>query len=231
MDSITKFNGIDYANTFAKRIGVMHELVRNALQGRLNKEDCIIDLGGGPGIGAKIIDDMGIEATVINIEPSTTIHEIPRLSLVKYIPLKMTFKEALDDQMPCAASCLLVVSSEHEIALCNGQTPEENKKIFFEDLKKFIRKNLTKNGTLVFGFPGYRKGASEKEIAIQRKITESLLGHSHPEEEFFTVEDFSEAFGQPDVFIQKPMNLAGENPEETVLRANVAVFKISLYCR
>lgn len=225
MDSITKFNGIDYANTFAKRIGVMHELVRNVLQGQLNKGDCIIDIGGGPGIGAKIIEDLGIEATVINIEPSTTIQDIPHLSLVKYIPLKMTFKEALDAQMPCAANCLMVVSSEHEIALCNGQTPEENKKIFFEDLKKFIRKNLKKNGTLVFGFPGYRKGASEKEIARQRKITESLLGHSHPEEEFFTLEEFSAAFGQPDVFIQKPMNLANENPEETVLRANVAVFK------
>jgi len=77
MDSITKFNNIDYANTFAKRIGVMHELVRNVLQGQLNKWDCIIDLGGGPRIGANIIDDLGIEATVINIEPSTTIHEIP----------------------------------------------------------------------------------------------------------------------------------------------------------
>ena len=226
MDSITKFNNIDYANTFAKRIGVMHELVRNVLQGQLNKGDCVIDLGGGPGIGAKIIEDLGIEATVINIEPSTTIHEIPRLSLVKYIPMKMTFKEALDAQMPFTVNCLLVVSSEHEIALCNGQTPEENKKIFFEDLKKFIRKNFKKKGTLVFGFPGYRKGASEKEIDKQRRLTESILGHSHPEEEYFTVEEFSEAFGQPDVFVQKPMNLGNENPEETILRANVAVFKI-----
>jgi len=226
MYSITKFNNIDYANTFAKRIGVMHELVRNVLQSQLNKGDFIIDLGGGPGIGAKIIEDLGIEATVINIEPSDTIHEVPRLSLVKYIPLKMTFKEALDAQMPCAASCLLVVSSEHEIALCNGQTPEENKKIFFEDLKMFIHKNFKKKGTLVFGFPGYQKGASEKEIERQRKITESLLGHSHPKEEFFTLEEFSATLGQPDVFIQKPMVFANENPEETVLRANVAVFKI-----
>ena len=103
MDSITKFNNIDYPNTFAKRIGVMHELVRNILQGQLNTGDCIIDLGGGPGIGANIIEDLGIEATVINIEPSDTIRDIPLLSLVKYIPLKMTFKEALDAQMPCAA--------------------------------------------------------------------------------------------------------------------------------
>ncbi|CAG0994109.1 MAG: hypothetical protein OIN86_11110 [Candidatus Methanoperedens sp.] len=227
MDSITKFNGIDYTNTFAKRISVMHELVKNILSGHLNKGDVIIDIGGGPGIGAKIIDNLGIETTVINIEPSTTINEIPQLSSVKYIPLKMTFKEALDAKMPCAADCLLVVSSEHEIALCNGQAPKKNKKIFFEDMKKFIHKNLKKNGIMVFGFPNYREGASEIEIDRQRRLTESLLGHSHPKEEFFTVEEFSSSFSaQPVVCMKKPMNLANENPEETILRANVAVFKI-----
>lgn len=225
-DSITKFNGIDYANTFAKRIGVMHELVKNVLSCHLKRGDVIIDIGGGPGIGAKIIEDMGIEATVINIEPSTTINEIPRLSSVKYLPLKMTFKEALEAKMPCAADCLLMVSSEHEIALCNGQTPQENKRIFFEDLENFIHKNLKKNGIMVFGFPGYREGASEIEIARQRILTESILGHSHPKEEFFTVEEFSAALGSKSVvYIQKPMDLANENPQETILRANVAVFK------
>jgi hypothetical protein len=174
-----------------------------------------------------MIDELGIEATVTNIEPSTTIKEVPQLSLVKYIPLNMSFKEALDAQMPRTANCLLMVSSEHEIALCNGRTSKENKKIFFEDLNKFIHKNLKRNGSLVFGFPNYRKGASKTEIARQRRLTESLLGHSHPPEEYFTVEEFSAAFSsQPVVFIQKPMNLAKENPEETILRANVAVFKI-----
>lgn len=226
MDGITKFNNIDYANTFAKRISVMHKLVKNALKGRLKKSDVIIDIGGGPGIGAKIIDDLGIEATVINIEPSNTIFDIPRLSSAKYIPLKMTFKEALDARMPSPADCLLVVSSEHEIALCNGKNPRENKKIFFEDLNKFILKNLKKNGILVFGFPNYRKGASETEITKQRKLTESLLGHSHPKEEYFTVEEFSEALGvQPAFFDQEPMNIANEDPGGTILRANVAVYQ------
>jgi len=225
MDSITKFNGIDYANTFAKRISVMHELVKNVLSGQLKKGDCVIDIGGGPGIGAKIIEELGIEATVVNIEPSTTIYDIPQLSLVKYIPLKLTFKEALAAKMSCAANCLLIVSSEHEIALSNGQTSEENKKLFFEDLNEFIQKNLKRTGILVFGFPNYRQGASETEITRQRRLTESLLGHSHPKEEFFTVEEFSAALcAKPIVHTQKPMNLAKENPAETILRANVAVF-------
>lgn len=224
MNNITKFEGIDYTNTFAKKISDMHELVKIVLLGQLSKGDHIIDIGGGPGIGARIIDEMGIQATVTNIEPSTTIEDVPQLSFVKYTPLKMSFKEALDAQMPCTANCLLMVSSEHEIALCNGRTSNENKKMFFEDLNKFVRKNLKKNASLVFGFPNYRKGASETEIARQRRLTESILGHSHPPEEFFTVEEFCSAFcTRPVVLIQKPMHLA--HAEETILMANVAVFK------
>ncbi len=87
--------------------------------------------------------------------------------------------------------------------------------------------HLKKNGSIVIGFPNYRKGASSAEISSQRKFTESLVGHSHPAEEFFTVDEFSEAFRkQQDIFIQKPMTLSDERPERTILRANVAVFRI-----
>lgn len=227
MHSINKFDGIDYANTFAKRISVMHELVKSVLSGQLSKGDNIIDIGGGPGIGAKIIEELGIEATVINIEPSTTIYDVPHLSLVKYIPLKMSFKEALEAQIPTTANCLLMVSSEHEIALCSGRTPRENKKIFLDDMNKFIHKNLRRNRCLVFGFPNYKKGVSKAEIERQRRLTESLLGHSHPPEDYFTVEEFSASLGtKPIVFIQKPMDITNENKEDTILIANVAVFKI-----
>lgn len=227
MNSTSKFDGMDYMNTFAKRISVMHELVKSILPGIIRKGDSIIDIGGGPGIGARLIDELGIEATVTNIEPSTTIDDVPRLSSVKYMPLKMPFKDALDASMPSTADCLLMISAEHEIALCYGSTPQENKRIFFRDMDRFIRKNLRQNGSLIIGFPNYLEGASGAEIKRQRRFTESLVGHSHPPEEFFTLEEFSAAFGeQPAVYIRKPMTLAGERPEETILRANVAVFRI-----
>ncbi len=226
MNVFTKFDGIDYKNTFAKRISIMHTLVKDVLSSQLAEGYLIIDIGGGPGMGARIIDELGIETTVINIEPSTTIDDVPQLSSVKYIPMKMSLKDALKTNMPGTDDCLLMVSSEHEIALCNGRTPMENKKEFFQDLNEFIRKNLRKNGCLVIGFPNYRRGASEAEITQQRSFTESLVGHSHPAEEFFTVEEFSQAFDWvPEVFIQKPMTLANERPEETILRANVVIFR------
>ncbi len=127
-------------------------------------------------MGARIIDELGIKARVTNIEPSATISDVPQLSSVKYIPLKMSFKDALEAHMPFVADFLLMVSSEQEIALCNGKAPVENKKIFFRDLKTFIRKNIKRNGTLIIGFPNYRSGASKIEIDRQRRITLITFG-------------------------------------------------------
>ena len=225
MDNITKFNGVDYTNTFATRIGVMHELVKEVLSTQISNRDCVIDIGGGPGMGARIIDSLGIMAYVTNIEPSTTIHDVPRLLHVKYTPIQMSLKVALDTRMPYPANCLLIISAAHEIALCNSSSASKNKEIFSSEINQFIRKNLKPEGIIVAGFPNYRKGASPAEIAKQRRITESHLGHSHPPEELFTIEELSQIFGtQPSVYVKRPMNIDGGNPDDTVLVANMAVF-------
>ena len=230
MDNITKFNGMDYTSTFATRIGVMHELVKEALSTRISNRDCVIDIGGGPGMGARIIDNLGIMAYVTNIEPSTTIHDIPRLLHVKYIPMQMSLKEALDVRMPYPADCLLIVSAAHEIALCNNSSPSKNKEIFSSEINQFIMKNLKPEGIIVAGFPNYRDGASLAEIAKQRRITESKLGHSHPPEELFTIGELSQIFGtRPFVYVKRPMNIEGGNPGDTVLVANMAVFSKTGY--
>jgi|GEM_PF-1195120 len=226
MDNITKFNGVDYTNTFATRIGVMHELVKEVLSTQISKGDCVIDIGGGPGMGARIIDSMGIVASVVNIEPSTTIHDVPRLLHVKYTPMQISFKDALEVRMPYPADCLLIVSAAHEIALCNNSSASKNKEIYSNEINQFIRNNLKPEGIIVAGFPNYRKGASPTEIAKQRRITESHLGHSHPAEELFTIEELSQIFGtRPSVYVKRPMNIEGGNPDDTILIANVAVFK------
>ncbi|MBC2702304.1 MAG: hypothetical protein HF976_13040 [ANME-2 cluster archaeon] len=225
MDNITKFNGVDYTNTFATSIGVMHELVKEVLSKRISNGDHVIDIGGGPGMGARIIDNLGIMAYVTNIEPSTTIHDVPQLLHVKYNPMQMSLKDALEVKMPYPPDCLLVVSAAHEIALCNNSSASKNKEIFSSEIDQFIRTNLKPEGIIVVGFPNYRKGASPAEIAKQRRITESILGHSHPPEELFTIEELSKIFGiQPSVYIKRPMNIDGGNPDDTILMANVAVF-------
>lgn len=225
MDKISKFDGIDYIKSYASKISTMHELIKTLLQDHVCDGDIIIDIGGGPGMGARIIDDLGKKAVVINIEPSTTIYDVPRLSTVEYISLRMSLKEALDAHMPYTPDCLLMVSSAHEIALCNNAQASENKRLFFQDLNIFIKKNLKPNGTIIIGFPNYYKGATQSEIDRQRKLTESVFGHSHPSNEFFLLEEFSVALDmQPIVHIQTRMNIAPSSSQKTVLMANGVVF-------
>jgi hypothetical protein len=229
MENFQKLEGIDYTNNFAKKINSMHQLVAKNLQEIIKSDNvCIFDLGGGPGIGASIIDRFEKKVRVINIEPSVNIEEIPNLKYVEYLPLKLSFKDALEYQFPYKADIFLMISAAHEIALSNGKSSFENKEIFYMNLNIFLKKNANPNALLSIGFPNYKIGATEREVLNQREFIDSSIGHSHPPDEFFTIKEFSTAFSTEAIlFDQTPMILSGQTEEETTLVANFAVFKVS----
>ena len=226
METFHKFEGIDYVNNFAKRINSVHQLVTDNLEGFIKQNMFIIDLGGGPGIGAKIIDGFGKKVQVLNIEPSNNVNTIPELQWVEYGTLSMSFTEAQQHQFSQKADIVLMISSAHEMALSYGKSSSDNKRLFFSDLTNFLSKNLNPGGYLCIGFPNYLSGVGVEEVQEQRRFTESLLGHSHPPEEFFSVEEFSNGLGLK-LEIQKsmPMILGSELAHQTKLVANFVVFK------
>lgn len=229
MGNFQKFEGIDYVNNFAKKINSMHQLVAKNLNKIITNNNLkIIDIGGGPGIGAKIIDKLGKSAILINAEPSNNIDEIPDLKFVEYSTVQLTFNEALKHQFPWQADILLLISAAHEISLSNGKTAKENKEIFFLNIKEFIKTNAKPDTLISIGFPNYKIGATEEEVLKQREFVNSLMGHSHPPEEFFTIEELTTAFSAtPMIFEQTPMILTGQTEKETKLMANFVVFKVS----
>jgi hypothetical protein len=229
MENFKKFEGIDYSNNFAKKINSMHQLVAKNLKEIITSDNLnIFDIGGGPGIGASIIDRFDRNVRVINIEPSRNIEEIPDLKNVDYVTFRLSFKDALEYQFPWKADHILMISAAHEIALSNGKSPIENKECFYANLKDFVRKISNPNALLSIGFPNYKTGVTEEEILKQRKYIDTTIGHSHPPIEFFTAKEFSTAFSsEPILFDQTPMILSGQSEEETKLMANFAVFKVS----
>jgi hypothetical protein len=141
--------------------------------------------------------------------------------------LQLTLKEALDHSFPWKADCFLMVSAAHEIALSNGKEALENKEIFFSDIKRFLKNNSGKESIIIIGFPNYRVGATSEMVAKHREKSNVLIGHSHPINEFFTIEEFSSAFSaKPIIYDQTPLILESDTPEESCLIANLAVFKI-----
>jgi hypothetical protein len=226
METFHKFEGIDYVNNFAKRINSVHQLVIDNLEGFIKQNMFIIDLGGGPGIGAKIIDGFGKKVQVLNIEPSNNVNTIPELQWVEYNTLSMSFTEAQQHRFSQKADLILMISSAHEMALSYGKSSNENKHLFFRDLTKFLSKNLIAGGYLCIGFPNYINGVGIEEVQEQRSFTDSLLGHSHPPDEFFSVQEFSNGLGFIiEIHESKPMILASESVDQTKLVANFVVFK------
>lgn len=101
MENFKKFESIDYINNLAININSMHQLVAKNLTGIIISNNLnIIDIGGGPGLVAKIIDKIGKSVKVINIEPSNNIEKIPDLNNIEYFTLKLSFKNALEYQLP-----------------------------------------------------------------------------------------------------------------------------------
>ncbi|MFA8451941.1 MAG: hypothetical protein ACEPOW_14695 [Bacteroidales bacterium] len=223
MESFQKFEGIDYVNNFAVKINSMHQLVAKNLDEIIpNNSINVIDIGGGPGIGAIIIDRLGKSAKMVNVEPSNNIDKIPDLNLVEYSTLQLSFKEALIHQFPWKADMFLMISAAHEITLSNSKTTKENKEIFFQNIKDFIKTNSKLDALLSIGFPNYKFGVTEEEVLKQREFVDSLMGHSHPPEEFFTIEEFVSSFtAKPIIFDQTPMVLTGQSEKETKLMENL----------
>lgn len=226
METFHKFEGIDYVNNFAKKINSVHQLVTDNLKGFIKPNMFIIDLGGGPGIGAKIIDGFGKKVQVLNIEPSNNVNTVPELQWVEYDTLPMSFAEAQQHKFSQKADLILMISSAHEMALSYGKSSGENKRLFFSDLTNFLSQNLIVGGYLCIGFPNYKNGVGIEEVQEQRSFTDSLLGHSHPPDEFFSVEEFSNGLGlRLEINESKPMILASESLDQTKLVANFVVFK------
>lgn len=228
MENFQKFEGIDYVNNFAVKINSMHQLVAKHLKDIITSDNLnIIDIGGGPGIGAKIVDKYGKRVKLINVEPSNNIKEIPDLNHVEYSTVKFSLKESLGYQFPWKADVFLMISAAHEIALSNGKSSTENKAIFFQDIKRFLKLNSNPGSVIAIGFPNYKAGVTEEEVSIQRQFVDALMGHSHPPEEFFTIEEFKKAFSsEPILFDQVPMVLTGQTEHVTKLMANFALFRI-----
>ncbi len=226
MQSFQKFEDIDYANSFVKRINSVHQLVLKHLKELVFENMSIIDLGGGPGVGAKLVDAFGKKLRIVNVEPSENAKEVPDLNNIDYQVIQLTFNEVLKYNFPWKADMILMVSAAHEIALSYGNMALKNKEQFIGDLKDFLNKNLKRGGMLCIGFPNYKSVATDEEVSAQRNYTDRLLGHSHPPAEFFSPSEFLDGL-KLDLFLseEKPMILGNETPEETMLMANFVTFK------
>jgi len=222
----SKFNKVDYSKTFARQIEEIHALCKSVMSSEISDGDRVIDLGGGPGIGASLLDGLQIKASLLNLEPSGHIDDIPKLAHVEYLRKQILFKDSFSYDFPWKGDKLLLMSSAHEIALGYGlKDVKENKRLFLCDLKRFIQRFTTRDAAIIISFPGYANGVTEAQIAKQREFNDKLLGHSHPYDEYLYMSDFAGIFPEPAVVKTQTMTLAGQSEETSALEASAVVFR------
>lgn len=145
----------------------------------INKDKSFgIDIGAGPGIGAKILDKLNFKTKLIGYEPSELYLDGEKISKelnsnIKYISIKGGIKEIqnLDKE---EYDYILILRAAHEIV---GSLKNKNK--FFIEVERIL-KNLKKDGVLIIADPEYfENNVSQDMIKRIQEYQLEHIGHCH----------------------------------------------------
>lgn len=156
-----------------------------------NKNTVGIDIGSGPGVGARILADLNFETELTGFEPSETFHDGERLSnefIKQSIPIKYNTKQGgiLDINTPNINSFdyILILRATHEIAESLG-----NKNKFFSELGRILV-GLRSSGILIIAEPQYcEENPSEEIIKEVQVYQQKSMGHFHIPSDYITAKD------------------------------------------
>tara|TARA_Y100000034_G_scaffold132001_1_gene193972 strand:- start:8676 stop:9452 length:777 start_codon:yes stop_codon:yes gene_type:complete len=195
-----RFKGGSYSKKYVEKFREFHTQIGKALRNNLPKSRKLkgLDIGAGPGIGAKILDQLKFNVELYSIEPSKTYLDSVKLSKdlkkkkssVKYMPKKGGISEIeekfkLDEE---SLDFILFLRSLHEVKLSIG----------LRKLKTEIRSlsSLLKDGGLIIvADPQYSKEINKNPSKYRglileiRKLQEKTIGHSHHPREYISSED------------------------------------------
>lgn len=167
-----------------------YDTIKEHISAFIEKDGSVgIDIGAGPGVGAKILDTLGMKTTLTGYEPSKTASDGTKLvkeleannSGVKYnsvcegidsIPTPE--KESLD--------YILALRAAHEIAESLG-----GKERFFEELGRNLT-GLKKQGKLIIAEPQVADNFKDQTeiIDAMKKYKLERIGHSHDPSDYIT---------------------------------------------
>jgi len=184
------------ANYFEKNpefYRLIKEHMQESLKGRKTKG---LDIGAGPGIGARIAAEIQLETMLDGHEPSDTHFDGEKLaeelrkdaSNVIYVP-KRGGIEDIEGIINESLDYVLILRACHEIAGSVG-----GKEVFWQHLKN-VQKWIKKGGILIAGDPQFSQEITAnpeghaKLIREIQRYQEDLIGHSHVPADYFTYDE------------------------------------------
>ena len=161
-----------------------------------NKSTLGIDIGAGPGIGAKLLENLNLNTKLIGFEPSKTWEDGKKLSkrLIKekkatrYIAKKGGIQN-IRTPTKNLLDYILILRASHEIAESLG-----GKRRFFIEVLR-IMYGLKESGFLIIGEPQYsRRRISQKIIKKVQQYQEENIGHYHIPSDYITAQEMKTVF-------------------------------------
>jgi len=168
-----------------------------------------LDIGAGPGVGARLVADAGLETRLVGYEPSETHHDGQELaaqlredSSVVYVPEKGGIEDINPEDMS-NIDYMLILRACHEIADSVG-----GKQKFFAQIRD-IAGNLGNNGRVFIGEPQYNMDITENPTEYSALIDEVMsfqervIGHSHVPEDYVTYQELESGFSESRLILVK----------------------------
>jgi len=162
-----------------------------------------MDIGAGPGVGAKLLDDLNIKTIIYGYEPSetsadgTVFAEELRLknSTVEYRPIHCGM-EKIQTPENDSLDYILALRTAHEIAESMNSRDK-----FFNELCRLLG-GLKKQGSIIIAEPQFSDSfASQPEmLKLIQAYKQEKIGHSHVPSDYIT-----------DIEMKKHMEEAGLN--------------------
>ena len=186
--SAEKFDRVedDYLARFVEPNRVFYDEVKKRLSERVGKSlsEIILDIGAGPGVVARLLDEADLMGHVVGWEPSNLHKQGVELQQkldkerrgVVYTPFQGDFRAALSNMidMGWQYDAITFVRSAHEIAESSSRDS------FFRQLQ--LASGFVKPGGMILvADPMYTLEASSNPEIIRsvREIQQRTLGHSH----------------------------------------------------
>lgn len=190
-----KFNqqsGGDYWENYFRRDKEFYDTIKKHMSKYIPRRDTRgLDIGAGPGVGARLLVDLGFATRLTGLEPSQTHLDGKRLSeelLSQKSSVEYHVENGgiadVDVYSRAVFDYILILRASHEIGESLG-----SKESFFSELSR-IPQSLKKPGFLIIAEPQYSEDINPEEVVkkVQKYQLENI-GHCHVPDDYINARE------------------------------------------